>query len=340
MRNKVLLIHSGHTPNITNNFLKIISHTYICEKYHIYDKYFKNNRKNMISKLFLFFNEAITLLTFLKNKKYKKIIVKVDSPDSVYYIVIPIILRLLNFNTDLIIFKYDIDNFRSYCSFKSFNTIVKNFILFLNKTAERYILINSDKIIHKGLENELEFLPFYEKIKDKPHYLFREFIAEDYILRDDELLPKLSEQDGKINIVYVGGIYYDNSFDTVGIKSYLKNFLQIVNHNKDIFIHIYPSRNDYQSSQEYSICLNHKQIIFHNSLPHKKLLIEITQYHYGIHWTEHNPKIINPVWTKTVFCNKIFDYIFKPAKAAPAGQPKTTEYKVRAVRYIDFGQAE
>jgi len=63
----------------------------------------------------------------------------------------------------------------------------------------------------------------------------------------------------------------------------------------------------------------------------------------GYYWssTELNEDNAIPFYfSQLLFNNKIFDYIFKPAKAAPAGQPKTTEYKVRAVRYIDFGQAE
>src|SRR3989338_2270205 len=100
-------------------------------------------------------------------------------------------VRLFGLKNEIIVFRYDIENFRPY-----WNGLATRFGHFIARKLEKYSLINADKIIHKGLENELSFLPFHHKIRNKPHYLFREFINPKRIKKYNPK-AKLSNKDGE-----------------------------------------------------------------------------------------------------------------------------------------------
>jgi hypothetical protein len=171
--------------------------------------------------------------------------------------------------------------------------------------------LKADKIIHKGTFDELEALPYYKKIKHKPHHLFREFVTQSSVLTAEQLLPKLSAKDGKIHLVYTGTFYYDDCHLINGRVSHLKCLMSIADNCKDFVIHIYPLDNyKFLASKDYAkIFVNYDQFVFHRNVSHDVLVRELSQYDLGVCWLDHNPKIIKPIWVKTEFCNKLFDFL-------------------------------
>jgi hypothetical protein len=324
MNNTTLLIQAIGTENITDILCKLYETSCV---YRIYQDYPK--KTSLLQKASLMLKEMSLFKKHLKANRYHTILLKVQAPDAFYFTIIPFIIKRMGYKTELIVFKYDIDSFRNYQKNRSLKAILENIILLINKMSEKYLLCNADKIIHKGTLDELTYLPFHNRLKDKPHHFFREFISEKDILPDHELLPKLSDKDKNIHLVYVGGLYFDNSFDTIGDMSYLQSFMKIVRPHPTlshsfgtdksvpyntgeatITIHIYPTRYDYLGSKDYkNITQNYPQIIFHSRLKHHELIKEISQYDFGIVWFEHNKNIVHPMRVKTEYSNKIYDYI-------------------------------
>jgi hypothetical protein len=105
----------------------------------------------------------------------------------------------------------------------------------------------------------------------------RSAIIENRPFLDDlpnERKPPLSELNGKINIVYTGAILLD------GYRRYYDIFSRIL--GKGFVLHIYTTSSE-AFKKEYERILSGKgELIFHDPLPHKELLKEITQYDYGI----------------------------------------------------------
>jgi hypothetical protein len=331
-----LLIHTKATSNITDIIYKIAAQEYNCDKYEIFPKPPKNLITTVFQDIYLFFKELKRLKKTLKEKRYDKVFVKIHGLHRFYFLVVPWAMKQ---KSELIIFDYDTADFYSYYPNTSFFNIKYNFNLLRDKITEKYLFQKADKIVTKGSQDELSLLPYYHKLKNKPHYLFREFITRDSILNDDELLPKLSEKDGKIHIAYVGGIYFDDSFYTRGVKSFLQVFMNIISPHhchceafpnlprsllkscgnlevgggrggENLVIHIYSTQKDYLKSKDYkNIIENYPNIIFHNPLKHSELIKQLSQYDFGIHWYDSNSNIIKPALDKTVFCNKYYDYI-------------------------------
>ena len=135
----------------------------------------------------------------LKKFKPVKIIICGGSLMSLWMLVFLIKSFLLK--VEIILFRYDIEHF--WPSQKGFSEKLRHFIALI---LEKFCFLRADKILHKGLKNELKLLPFYKKIKDKPHYLFREFLDKNLVQEYDQNM-KLSKKDGKIHLVYVGGLY-------------------------------------------------------------------------------------------------------------------------------------
>jgi len=125
------------------------------------------NNSETPSSIFQLFSSSLKLLKYLKNSKYEKILLV---GGTLVYFIPPFLLTRLK-NRELIVYRHDIDLFRPKPK------ITKGKFLFhLTSACEKYFMIRANKIIHKGLEKELEFLPYYARIKDRKSYLFREFL--------------------------------------------------------------------------------------------------------------------------------------------------------------------
>ena len=112
-------------------------------------------------------------------------------------------------------------------------------------------------------------------------------------------LPKLSDKDGNIHIVYEGGIAgVDGNH-----RDFTSPFFDLA--DKGIHIHIYPpSSCDKETSKQYS---SHKNIHFHNSVSPKQIMETMTQYDYGI--IPFNLAKGNKRFLDTTIANKLFEYL-------------------------------
>lgn len=212
--------------------------------------------------------------------------------------IIILLVRLFRLKNEIIVFIYDFENFRPY--WDGFDTRFKHFIA---SKLEKYCLINADKIIHKGLENELSFLPFYHKIKNKPDYLFREFVNPKEIKKFNPDI-KLSRKDGEIHLVTVGTI----ALEKIPGAYTLWEFYPMITDQK-LHLHIYMKADKKTEAKLKSIQANNKYFHFHGYLNHNLIVNEISKYDYGIYLSSiiRTSKERNIVITAMGY--RIFEYI-------------------------------
>ena len=98
----------------------------------------------------------------LQGFKPDKVILCGGSLISVFPIIF--LIRFKKLDVEMISFRYDIEYFRPYPK-----GLIEKVQHFVARKLEKFSLVNLDKIIHKGAQDELQFLPFYEKIKSKKH---------------------------------------------------------------------------------------------------------------------------------------------------------------------------
>ena len=233
----------------------------------------------------------------LKNFKPAKVVICGGSLISLWIIVF--LIRLFRLKVEIILFRYDIEHFYLLPSRKGFNEKLRHFISLM---LEKFCLLRADKIVHKGLENELEFLHFYGKIKDKPHYLFREFLDKRLIQKSRQN-AKLSRKDGQLHLVYIGGLYL-NDFPT--IESFWTFYPKIT--CQKIHLHIYSKQPEGIVKKLREMEKRDRYFHYEGFMEHKDLLREISKYDYGIQFfgrEDKEPGIVN----KVAFSNKLFDYI-------------------------------
>jgi hypothetical protein len=116
--------------------------------------------------------DGIKLLWRTMLYKWDKFIIINTSLNHLF--LIPAMIQKLK-GCEIIHFPYDITNFYEPLTWKKK----------IDMVLEKPLMMLADKIIHKGLKNELQELSFYNKIRDKPSYLFREFLSRKY-LEDQE----------------------------------------------------------------------------------------------------------------------------------------------------------
>ncbi len=214
---------------------------------------------------------------------------------------LPLIIRIFRLDIEIVVFRYDIEYFRPF-----YKGIYSKISFLLNRWLEKFCFIKSDKIIHKGLENELEYLPFYDKIKGKPHYLFREFLDGTEIQKYNPDI-RLSKKDKEMHLVYVGGIHLKSQ----PIGDSIWEFYPKITGQK-IHLHMYISTkfNDASIKKLNEISKKNRYFHFERPLPHASLIRAISKYDFGIcldSWNKSNTK--NEYFQFTSFGNKYFDYI-------------------------------
>lgn len=114
------------------------------------------------------------------------------------------------------------------------------------------------------------------------------------------VVEKLSDQDGKIHLVWIGLITNSESHHRYMITSF-----EILS-KAGFIIHIYPTR-----SKEYHKYQAIKNVVFHSQLSYDKLIKEISMYDAGL--AIFNPFMSDPrraEFIKFAFPNKVADYVF------------------------------
>ena len=202
--------------------------------------------------------------------------------------------------SEIIYFPYDIVEFFPYRS-----SIIFRVKQFLDKILSRIIFLGCDKLIHKGLLEELSFLSFYKKIKDKPNYFFRDFLNPE-LVQEYNPRNKLSKKDGEIHLVYIGGLTLEKRKQ---IETSWKFFPRIT--KQKIHLHIYSKQPAKIVKKLKNKEKKGKYFHYEGFREHKKLIKEITKYDWGIHIFGKREYNISEkfVLSKVGFANKNYDYL-------------------------------
>ena len=232
----------------------------------------------------------------LKTFKPNKVIICGDALISMWIIVF--LVKLFQLPIEIILFRYDIEHLRPFP--KEFKVRFGHFVAL---RLEKFCFLKADKIIHKGLENELEFLPFYKKIKDKPHYLFREFLEPNLIQKYDPK-KKLSAKDGEIHLVYVGSFYLENLPYADSIWEFYPKMTR-----QKLHLHIYSKVDKKTENKLKEIGSKNSYFHYEGHRAHDSLIKEISKYDYGSYLHVHNRAKIKANYLLMFgFGNKVFDY--------------------------------
>ncbi len=232
-------------------------------------KFFKINLKNIPDILFYSLKKIRHLLgTVAKvNKLSPEIVIYRATPNWMCY------LSMKKFRkSHLIYFPYDI---------RSFTDISKNKVPNFEIQAERYCFENSDGILHKGFENELERLNngvLGKNIKiNCPKLQFLPYCLNELMVPNSKG-KKLSKKSGGIHIVYVGHVATDNDW--------LENIKKIT--EQKVHLHVYGKTANFSKSEDafnfknvYERLVKSGYFHIHEPVDQKKLAEEISQYDYG-----------------------------------------------------------
>jgi len=178
-------------------------------------------------------------------------------------------------------------------------------------------LIYFEGIANRGAAGRVYTTPFQlqqaklmYKVED-PSIVFYNYVSQGDL--PAKYLPKLSDTDGQIHIVYEGGI---------GGNMH-RNFSALFNElaQNNIHIHIYPSFYNEQLALYFS---SNKNIHFYQPYSPKQIIQQMTQYDIGI--IPFNMEKGNKQFLDTTIANKLFEYL-------AAGLPVITS---PLQSYIDF----
>ena len=134
-------------------------------------------------------------------------------------------------------------------------------------------------------------------------------------LKKEEELPKCSSLDGKMHLVYLGRISEHR-------KDH-RNIIEAVRAlaDEDHIVHIYPSKN-----RAYPKYNRMDHVIVHEKLPYHPLILEISQYDFGL--TIFNHRLVRKMpHVQYALGNKTFDYL-------SAGLPVLTQECLQEVAKI------
>lgn len=113
-----------------------------------------------------------------------------------------------------------------------------------------------------------------------------------------KFLPKLSDQDGQVHIVYEGGI------GGTSFRDFSSLFIELA--NQGIHIHIYPHFK-HQKHDITPIFSKFDNIHLHDPLSPKQIMEKMTQYDFGI--IPFNLKKGDKGFLNTTIANKLFEYL-------------------------------
>src|SRR3989344_7297313 len=147
MNKKKIIIAAEKERAVYHRFALILKNDFDVKEFYVVN----NNKAGFILKRLVF---VIKSFKNLLKENPSKILLCGGSLISVFPVIF--LTKFLHLNVEIISFRYDIEYFRPYP--KGLIGKVQHFIA---RKLEKFSLINSDKIIHKGSQDELQFLPFY-----------------------------------------------------------------------------------------------------------------------------------------------------------------------------------
>ena len=111
-----------------------------------------------------------------------------------------------------------------------------------------------------------------------------------------KFLPKLSDQDGRVHVVYEGGI------GGTSFRDFSSLFIELA--NQGIHIHVYPHFKHQDIVQQF---LRFENIHIYDPLSPKQIMEQMTQYDFGI--IPFNLKKGDKRFLDTTIANKLFEYL-------------------------------
>ena len=288
-RKERILVVAEKEREVYNGLIYALSKKYIVKEWYVVP-----NPDNPPSIFIRWFLVIKIWKEILKKFKPVKIIICGGSLMSLWMLVFLIKSFLLK--VEIILFRYDIEHF--WPSQKGFSEKLRHFIALI---LEKFCFLRADKILHKGLKNELKLLPFYKKIKDKPHYLFREFLDKNLVQEYDQNM-KLSKKDGKIHLVYVGGLYLKT---LPSVESFWDFYPKIT--AQKIHLHIYSKQPEEIVKKLEEIERRDPYFHYEGFMEHDALIKGIPKYDYGIHL--FGGGMFKKIDLNVAFSNKNYDYL-------------------------------
>jgi len=272
-----------------------------------YKQYIDRNSSHLFKRRIFLFNKNKNILWNLLHipiflielsKIKKNVLIGITSTTCFFVNIVFLFMRWKALK--LIYFPYDIAFFR-YKNNKKYPWYVR--------WSEKTLFKKCDKIIHKGPKDELKYLPRNFKVLDKPSLQFLPYCEEETMIPIDNKFfeRKLSKKDGKIHLVYVGGLYYNHKFhyDTFEI------FEKICRQKCVLHVYAHPIQqyNNLKKDKRYVSLQKTGKFFLHKPIYGKKFQREISKYDWGVYIFEHNFEIFKRIWANTAFGNKVSTYL-------------------------------
>ena len=288
-RKKIVLVVGEGKQEVYGQLISMLK-----EKFFVQELYAAGEKPGFFAVRMVSFARAFSLLA---RKLNPDIILVLGGPLISSWTAV-FLVRFLGMKKKIIVYRHDIEHFRYFPrSPRYWLGHISALML------ERFCLTGADSIIHKGLGEELKFLGFYGRIRDKPHFLFRNFLRPDYAVKKPK--AKLSSVDGEFHLAYAGSIYTEST----PFADSLWEFYPKVTSQK-IHFHLYSDASP--MIRERLLEASRKDPYFHyeGSLPHKRLIAELSKYDYGTTmdgWYRKPGR--KSYFLMTTFGNKTFDYM-------------------------------
>ena len=286
-----ILITAEKRRTVYSRFARILGKGYNVKEFYVVKN--PDKPKSLLKRL-IFASKSWKKIS--KGFNPDKVIICGGSLISIWLIVF--LIKLKHSKTEIISFRYDIEYFRKYPTgpFEKFSHLVA-------RKLEKFCIIRSEKIIHKGSEDELKFLPFYSKIKNKPHYLLRDFLDKELIQKYSPN-KKLSRKDKKVHLVYGGGWYYDI---VPSSDSFFKLYEPLLKNN--CHLHLYTKVEQKNKKKIEDFKKKYPNFHYEGFLDRKRLMKEYQKYDFGLNFYGFLKEKKNDVFVKTAFSNKNYDYV-------------------------------
>ncbi|MCK4818128.1 methyltransferase domain-containing protein, partial [bacterium] len=158
-----------------------------------------------------------------------------------------------------------------------------------------------------------------------PSLVFYNYVSQSDLLKST--LPKRSAQDGKVHIVYEGGIGEN------GHRDFSSLFVELA--KEGIHIHIYPTFYSREIARGFSA---YKTIHYYQPLSPRQIMEEMTQYDFGI--IPFNLEKGNRRFLDSTIANKLFEYMAAGLPVIASSLQSYIDYFKKTPIGITFENAE
>ena len=257
------------------------------------DIYFLKEKQRNLS----MFKKLLQFPRFFRSLKQIKKTVIIGVTSSSNWFVTAMFLLFRRRAQSKIYFPYDITYFR-YKNYKKYPWYVR--------LCEKYNFRHCDGIMHKGSENELRYLPKEFKALDKPDIQFLPYCDNDFIIdiNDEYFQKKLSTEDKKIHLVYVGKVPYQSPIR----YPFIDVFKEII--KQEIHLDVYPTNfKEIVDDVECKKLQKSKYFTLHRPIYNHNLQIELSKYDWGLNPAFHKSETIKKEWLEISTGNKMSTYL-------------------------------